>query len=365
MLSFILPLVLIIFAVFAFAFEIISFFKEKHNGKFSIGSSIFSVAITLLGTLCISVPIPNIYPLNSEAKIYEDQVEITINAINFPFLNTYYSLDGSDPKYGNTYNGSFVVTESTTVSSRNKFLWGWSDLSERTYTVRATTPGPEMTNSKEDIINELKNDGVAFHELWLMFFENDIEVWNNKGEIEILLGNQITNLDSIELKLINNQYQIEFFDYTIEQRNVTNLEKKVVIFKNVPSGYYTLESSINGYEFLITNDLILSADRLQGDIINDEKYWGARIYLTANDSTRLLPYYIDVVDSKGNKINNLKCSLVYKDKRIKIGNYEISNGRIQLNFWTHKGSMIGIVINDNYYEIKFDDVNQPPQIVID
>ncbi len=153
MLFFILPLVAIIFAIVTLVLSIISFFKEDHNNKFSIGSSIFSAAVTLIGVSCISVPAPTIYPLNSEAQIYEGEQEITIDAINFPFLNTYYSLDGSDPQNGHIYKSEFAITESTTVAARNKFLFWWSDISQSTYRFE------NMQITYNGYVNSLIDDG--------------------------------------------------------------------------------------------------------------------------------------------------------------------------------------------------------------
>lgn len=133
MLSFILPLAAILFAVVTLIFTIISFFKERNSSRFGIGSTIFSAAVTLIGLLCINVPTPTIYPLNSEAKIYEGELKITIDTIKFPFLNTYYSLDGTNPEDGYIYNGMFTINESTTVVAKNKFLIWWSEPSKSTY----------------------------------------------------------------------------------------------------------------------------------------------------------------------------------------------------------------------------------------
>ena len=240
-------------------------------------------------------------------------------------------------------------------------------MSTRPYIFKESPLGASQ-EEKNKVIEELKSEGVPFHELWIAFFENDIEVWNDNGEIEYLFGEQINNLDSLELVLINNEYQITFSDYTIETRDVYGQEKKVAIFADIPSGYYDLETNIGGYESLITRNIKLTADYLQGVISNGEEYWGRNIYMTKNDSTRLLPYRIDVIDSKGNEVSDLTCSLVYEDNTHTIGTYKISNGRIQLSFMAHKGSTIGIVVHDNndsYYEIEFNDVNNLPVIIID
>ena len=69
--------------------------------------------------------------MNNESQIYTDQVEISIEQPNY--IKAYYSLDGSEPMQGNKYEHPIVITKSTTVVARNKFLGFWSESSERAY----------------------------------------------------------------------------------------------------------------------------------------------------------------------------------------------------------------------------------------
>lgn len=364
MLSFYLPLIGTIISAILALIGIFFFIKKKNILVTNI-VSLVTIILTLIAVPKINIPEPTIYPLDNETLQSSDEIEIRIEANDF--FEIYYSLDGSEPREGNKYEEPLIITKSTTVSAKSKFLLWWSELTTRAYKINETSLGTSQ-ETKDKVIEELKSEGVPFHELWIAFFENDIEVRNENGEIEYLFGKQIKNLDSIELNLINNEYQINFSDYTIETRNVNGQERKVAIFANIPSGYYDLESNIDGYESLITRNMKLTADYLQGEFSIGEEYWGRNIYMTKNDSTRLLPYRIDVMDSKGNRVSDLTCSLVYEDKTHTIGNYTISNGRIQLNFMAHKGSIIGIVIhdnNDNYYEIEFNDVDDFPVIIVD
>lgn len=87
----------------------------------------------MIGTICFDVPAPTVCPLNSEAKIYEGELKITIDTIKFPFLKTYYSLDGTNPEEGYIYKEPFTISETTTIVAKNKFLWEWSEPDRRTY----------------------------------------------------------------------------------------------------------------------------------------------------------------------------------------------------------------------------------------
>lgn len=66
--------------------------------------------------------------------MYEGIVEIEIKPNDSsPFIHTYYSLDGSDPEDGYLYESPFIITSSTTVYAKNKFLWRWSEPYRSTY----------------------------------------------------------------------------------------------------------------------------------------------------------------------------------------------------------------------------------------
>lgn len=160
MILFITALIMTIAATIVFIFLTIKAYSKRKNNKrnrkiisfndskrkkdnYSLFMSVCGFFVSVIGvilTLLFAVPAPTIYPLDNEARVYNGNVKVTIDS--YPLLNTYYSIDGSEPKDGNIYNGSFVITESTTVSARNKFLWVWSNLSERTYTVSIKSPEP-------------------------------------------------------------------------------------------------------------------------------------------------------------------------------------------------------------------------------
>ncbi len=133
MLSFIVFSILtIILAILAVTFTIMSAIK-KENKVFTTLAAVVTVILAFMTNANIDVPAPIIYPLDNDARVYNGKVEVEIEYIKFLFSHTYYSLDGSDPKTGNIYEGPLVVTESTTVAARNRFLLWWSELSKSTY----------------------------------------------------------------------------------------------------------------------------------------------------------------------------------------------------------------------------------------
>lgn len=129
----ILPIVLLIIAVFL-SIKARMTAKDK-DSKRDKTIALITALCSLLSLGIIHVPSPNIYPLDNEVRVYEGKAEVIIESDNsVPFLHTYYSLDGSDPKNGNIYNGSFTISKSTTVVAKNRFLhFWWSEPSRSTY----------------------------------------------------------------------------------------------------------------------------------------------------------------------------------------------------------------------------------------
>lgn len=108
--------------------------KRKDENR-SLTISVIGIIISCLGlilTVLFAIPSPNIYPLDNEAKVYNGTIEVYMDS--YPLITTYYTLDGSDPKNGSVYEAPLTISETTTISAKNKFLFGgWSVLSQRTY----------------------------------------------------------------------------------------------------------------------------------------------------------------------------------------------------------------------------------------
>lgn len=137
--------------------------KKENNLLFISFSGIVISVIGSLFTLFTSVPIPEIYPLDNEARIYNGIAEVTIDAVNLPFFHTYYTLDGNDPKNGKIYENTLTISKTTTVSAKNKFFFWWSGLSQRTYRFENVPIAYSNGNSAVSFIdNELVSIIVGF-----------------------------------------------------------------------------------------------------------------------------------------------------------------------------------------------------------
>lgn len=215
MLSFILSLILsIIFAILAIIFLIISFLNETSN-KYNILASIFLAFITLISILNINIPKPIITPINTE---HDGEIEITIESI--PIFKTYYSLDGSDPKDCEIYNGSFTLRNSTTVCARNRFLWWWGDFDYKTYTIRHVLY-PQL--SEEDL-NQLIKD--IENELELLKFKLDDLSKEDDDALEKLNYHRLLSI----MEYISDYYFfldiVRYMDeagYNVEYRTISSL----------------------------------------------------------------------------------------------------------------------------------------------
>lgn len=158
MLSFIIPLIVSgVFAILAILCLLISFFKEKSNGKFTKFASLFSAIVSFVLLFTTNVPVPSIYPLDNETTEYDEKVEVTIES--YFFIDTYYTLDGSNPIDGERYNGKITLTESTTVSAKNHFLWWWSEVGKSSYKIKDnSSPEVALLTDMEEMGAEIDTD---------------------------------------------------------------------------------------------------------------------------------------------------------------------------------------------------------------
>ena len=124
----------IIFAILTIIFGIKAIIKAKENedNKNSLLASICTAFVTFFTLFKITIPKPDIYPLDNEVRKYYEFAEVIIGSDLF--FKIYYSLDGSDPKNGNIYTDRFTITETTTVVAKNRFLhFFWSNQSQNTF----------------------------------------------------------------------------------------------------------------------------------------------------------------------------------------------------------------------------------------
>lgn len=129
---FIISIILPIIAFVTFIVSILAFLKrKKEDNKWNALSPILTALLTVISLLDIKVPSPNIYPLDNAVRRYLDIAEVEIESDNL--FDTYYSIDGTDPKKGIQYEDIFFVDSSTTVVAKNKFFIWWSDATANTF----------------------------------------------------------------------------------------------------------------------------------------------------------------------------------------------------------------------------------------
>lgn len=143
MVSFIIRLAIcVIILITSIIIGLKTYQKKKNKNDYTVKKDNLLMILSVIGvifsvwleinTLLNSVPSPTIYPLNTEAIVYNGTAKVDIES--YPIFTIYYSLDGSDPKSGNIYTDSFTVTETTTVVARNRFLhFFWSEPSKSTF----------------------------------------------------------------------------------------------------------------------------------------------------------------------------------------------------------------------------------------
>ncbi|MBD5456816.1 MAG: hypothetical protein HDR23_10215 [Lachnospiraceae bacterium] len=158
----------LIFSILTIVFLVIALIKRKNratrnrnknndNEKYIIIASLCSALVVLISLFNITVPMPVILPLSSNTKKYADNLEVTIKSNKYDLLETYYTLDSTDPEdTGKIYKGAITVSEPVTIYARNKFLWKWSDIAQSSYDFIEESPieeQPEKELSRTIIVN--------------------------------------------------------------------------------------------------------------------------------------------------------------------------------------------------------------------
>lgn len=135
------------------------------NALFSAIGTLFSILFSLVSYMNIDVPKPNIFPLNNDTQTYTGNLTIEITSDDNT-LDIYYSIDGTDPKYGELYENSIIISESATVAARTKFLWWWSDISKSSYRFG------NIQNITDNNVDNNLNDQTTIEDflIYLIFF---------------------------------------------------------------------------------------------------------------------------------------------------------------------------------------------------
>lgn len=150
-------IVLIISTILCLIGILVAIFADK-----SKVAGILTSIISLLGVLGswgnMKLDSPQILPLNSE--IVREEPEVITIIPEKGWIDIYYTLDGTDPKGGIKYEEAILLTETTTVATRGKFLFWWSDLVKETYTFPDTGMiVPEHSSDENGTSSDLK--GIA------------------------------------------------------------------------------------------------------------------------------------------------------------------------------------------------------------
>lgn len=135
--------------IFSFC-AIIYMIKEgvEKSTKLSAFASLFAAVCTFLSLINFEIPSPVISFTNNEVETNNNSIEIIISSSEGdPFITTYYSLDGSDPKNGTKYEKGIDISQSTNVSARNKFFWWWSEKAEGEYKFENNSTDNESSKS--------------------------------------------------------------------------------------------------------------------------------------------------------------------------------------------------------------------------
>ena len=294
--------------IIGFAIAFIKNRKKDVANKWIIIASTSSAIIGFISIFNINVPCPTIYPLDNESKLYSDDVEITIDS--WDFFKTYYSLNGDDPKFSKLYENNFIISDSTTVCARNKFLFWWSDISQRCYNFKIENETPVQKTTFENRQNvEIDNSTTIIN--------NQFSEFSEYSEIELL-------------RIAQTRYQnkdylgcMEIYQLDKMQNNATAMCNLGYLYVNYYN-YYN-KDNIEDYDNII--NIYNKADILQGyrnklafyiKYRNEVFYEDENPKVAYEDINELVKLLIDEYDDSVTKLYIVKCG---KEKG-KIYNYE-------------------------------------------
>lgn len=125
-------------------------------------AGILMAVMSLLGALVswgnMKLDSPQILPLNSE--IVREEPEVITIIPEKGWIDIYYTLDGTDPKGGKKYEEPILLAETTTVATRGRFLFWWSDPVKEAYTFADTgMVAPEHSSDENETSSDL--EGIA------------------------------------------------------------------------------------------------------------------------------------------------------------------------------------------------------------
>lgn len=109
-------------------------------------------------------------------------------------METYYTLDGTNPKNGELYNDTIIISKPTTVCAINKFLWLWSDIQISSYTINNSNE-----NDDDNIVQEIEStiDKQDESVTQVDNFENNSGIDNEKAEDKVEIPDEAESLDDL------------------------------------------------------------------------------------------------------------------------------------------------------------------------
>lgn len=320
----VLTIISFVATVICAVYTIICLRKEfsLKSSKLSILISIGSLLVTLLASFQVKIPSPIILPLDSEVKIYDDNTKISIKSDDND-CTIYYSLDGSDPKNdGIKYNGSFLISDSTTVCARSKFWWFWSDIEQCPYEFNQyNTKESDEINTNPNVYGNQNfvNTGII----------GDVTVIFDKSSIPEKTESQETKTPF--LNDFGQSMRYIFNNETIIKEKIINNKENKPIYSSIYSGvsYYLISDTIRVVE-IINNFRNIECSRIYYFDENEKLTFAL---MCDNEGEHRLYFYNDILirykDTNGND-HDINKNLDEPDCKwtnlVSEESYEILNG---------------------------------------
>ena len=231
----------IIFAIISIICFTVAFFREKSKYSAIAGLASAIVSFILLFNIDISKPI--IEPLDNEIKTYETDVNVTISSEVPNYFTIYYSIDGTDPKYGNLYKDTIALSESTTVCARNKFLWMWSDIAKTSYIIKKDvlisdddTFVPDYASGKENVNSDStyrNNQGFFSKQDQMYYFATSTGIYKINSSFE-KCELIVDDIYAIHLNVLGDWIYYSSFDGIYKIRTDGKYKTRIVQLEEIP-----------------------------------------------------------------------------------------------------------------------------------
>lgn len=115
-----------------------------------------------------------------------------------------------------------------------------------------------------------------------------------------------------KIELINKDYDVVFDSFTMSKNEI---DENVYIFKDIPSGNYTLNAYVDGY-MKRSETVVFDTAEMSKNYKTGEKWWSVRPVMVKNDAEETYPMNVWFLDHNENPIENIPYEFVASERNL-------------------------------------------------